>query len=308
MSLSPWRGWLGKFSMNHLDKLALTLFLVLADGKCSWEDVEPTYEDIHGSQRPVFCSIGWQTVLKVGAKWYQLLGERTQIAKWSDANHEVIWRKSERGLGLHLHALSINDLLTAGYRNRSFLPFFPTSGLLFSRTRVLPHFHSKFFWQIPRWKGHTESYFTQMGLFYFAHRKHRKHRKFFFQQRISRISRIIMILRRNIFSVISVISVWPLYSTQKGLFYRTQKTQKTQKLFLLNTDGTDLTDYSYLTSKNSEKPKKVSYWWQTGRSALISIKGFLWWMCLWKYIFNTHPTNKLFISKNLLVSSVILDV
>ena len=50
-----------------------------------------------------------------------------------------------------------------------------------------------------------------------------------------------------------------LYSTRMGRFYFTQKEQKTQKLFFSNTDGTELTDYSFITSKNSEKPKKVSY-------------------------------------------------
>lgn len=43
--------------------------------------MEPTDEGIPGSQWQDFCSIGWQAVLKVGAKWYQLLGELTLIAK-----------------------------------------------------------------------------------------------------------------------------------------------------------------------------------------------------------------------------------
>ena len=43
--------------------------------------MEPTDEGNPGSQWPDFCSIGWQTVLKEGAKWYQQLGELTQIAK-----------------------------------------------------------------------------------------------------------------------------------------------------------------------------------------------------------------------------------
>ena len=142
--------------MNNHDKFTLTFFRVLAKGKYTWEEVEPTSEGDDGSQWRYFYSIRWRLTLNEGDKFYYLACKLTRITRWFDANHEMNWRKSRgdvtqnrKGSACNLHLICINDSFSMNYQNCSFSAFFEPKDNSFARRGVLTYLNSKFFWQPP---------------------------------------------------------------------------------------------------------------------------------------------------------------